>query len=316
MTEPTYDYDGAISYLARDEAIASQIRDALLPLNFFIYPKAQEEVAGAEGVAAFRHIFRDRSRISMVLFRPEWGQTKWTRVEETAIRDHCLDAGWDHLIFVRLTRDGEKPKWVPDSYIYLDFTTFGLSDLVGLTKSRFLKLGIELRVPTAADRAKAIAEQERFNLETLALKGASPKPFHETASTLFAALDASFAEIERATDWKIGRGPGPNSSYVARLDPVSFVLLPSDLYTNTCEQAHYIFRMFRGAILTHAEQGKFTVWERPQVRGERKIIFTRMAQHGWCWEDKGKVLTTEALASTLLDELMAARERERQRSES
>ena len=286
MTEPTYDYDGAISYLARDEAIASQIRDALLPLNFFIYPKAQEEVAGAEGVAAFRHIFRDRSRISMVLFRPEWGQTKWTRVEETAIRDHCLDAGWDHLIFVRLTRDGEKPKWVPDSYIYLDFTTFGLSDLVGLTKSRFLKLGIELRVPTAADRAKAIAEQERFNLETLALKGASPKPFHETASTLFAALDASFAEIERATDWKIGRGPGPNSPF-----PFPFFFFPPIYKKKKPKEYFYFFNFFFGVFFTPPEEGNFLGWGRAQGGGEKKNIFTRMAQHGG-WGEEGEVTNT------------------------
>jgi hypothetical protein len=44
-----YEYDAAISFLARDEPLAWQVRDALAPLRVFVFSKAQEEVAGREG---------------------------------------------------------------------------------------------------------------------------------------------------------------------------------------------------------------------------------------------------------------------------
>jgi len=56
-----YDYDVAISFLSKDEPLALDIRERLAPLRVFVYPKAQEDVAGQEGVAAFRDVFRHRS---------------------------------------------------------------------------------------------------------------------------------------------------------------------------------------------------------------------------------------------------------------
>lgn len=309
MSAATYDYDVAISFLAADEPLALQVREALAPLRVFVYSKAQEEVAGTEGVETFREVFRHRARVPLVLFRPGWGQTKWTRVEETAIRDYCLEAGWDHLLFVRLTDDGEIPKWVPDSYIYLDFATFGLPDLVGAVKAKCAKLGVELRPPTAADRAKLIAAKEKFRQETRDLMRASPKPFHEAATTLFSALELSLAEIEKGTGWQVARGGRHHSEFVARTDGISIQLHAQDLYANTCDGSSLLFRVFSGTLLTPAEEGKFTTWDRPQVIRSRELKLTRRPEHGWCWEDAGKVLSTEAAATMIVEEFVAARER-------
>lgn len=313
MNAAPYDYDVAISFLAADEPLALQILDALSPLRVFVYSKAQEEVAGTEGVETFREVFRHRAQVSIVLFRPIWGQTKWTRVEETAIRDHCLDTGWDHLMFVRLTRDGDIPKWVPDSYIYLDFQSFGLSDLVGAVKAKCAKLGIELRPPTAADRARLIASREKFKQETRDLMRASPKPFHEAALQLFAAIDAALTEIEKGTGWQIARGSRAHSQFVARTGAVSIQLYAQDLYANTCDGASFDFRVFSGTLLTPAEEGKFMTFDRPQVLRSHQLKLARVEQYGWCWEQGGDVLSTDAAASMVVEDFIAARESEGRR---
>src|SRR5438309_8245812 len=125
-----YKYDVAISFVWEDEPLAVQIKERLAPLKVFVCSKAQEKVAGQEGVSAFREVFRHGARVAVVLFRPRWGQTPWTRVEETAIRDHCLEAGWEHLVFVKFAKADKSPPWVPDSYVYLDLEAFDVAELI------------------------------------------------------------------------------------------------------------------------------------------------------------------------------------------
>lgn len=186
-----FDYDVAISFLKQDEGLALRLRDELAPLKVFVYSKAQEEIAGNDGVEAFRDVFRARSRVALVLYRTGWGKTPWTRVEETAIKDFCLAEGWEHLLFVRLEAAADVPRWVPESYIYLDFETFGIADLVGAAKAKCAKLGVKLRAPSAADEARKIARTARFKEETEAARNSSPAPFHEAADALYGALDQS-----------------------------------------------------------------------------------------------------------------------------
>jgi hypothetical protein len=34
----------------------------------------------------FSKVFGEESRVVAILYREQWGQTKWTRIEETAIK--------------------------------------------------------------------------------------------------------------------------------------------------------------------------------------------------------------------------------------
>jgi hypothetical protein len=44
------------------------------------------------------------TRVNVVLYREPWGQTPWTRVEETAVKEACLNRGWSSLFFIVLDR--------------------------------------------------------------------------------------------------------------------------------------------------------------------------------------------------------------------
>jgi hypothetical protein len=313
MTATSYDYDVAISFLAADQPLALQVSDALAPLRVFVYSKAQEEVAGAEGVEAFREVFRHRARVSLVLFRPGWAQTKWTRVEEAAIRDHCLDAGWDHLMFVRLTRDGEIPKWVPDSYIYLDFSSFGLSDLVGAVKAKLARFGVELRPPSPTDRARQVADAERFQRETRELMRASPAPFVDAAAVLFAELHKILAEIEVATGWEIKRGSHGQGQFVARSGGVSMQLLAREVYVNRCDGAFLLLRLLSGTVLTPQERGMYYVFDEPSELSTKEFHLRRVAELGWCWEYGGAIYTSEAAAGRIADDFVRELEQQGKR---
>ncbi len=98
-------YDVAISFLAKDEATGRAIADKLEASGFkvFFFPRNQEELAGTNGMETMRKPFFE-SRVNVVLFREPWGQTPWTRVEQTALTERCLEKGWEPLIFVQLIR--------------------------------------------------------------------------------------------------------------------------------------------------------------------------------------------------------------------
>lgn len=308
IVEDNYEYDVSISFLAKDEPLASQIREALAPLSVFVYSKRQEAVAGSEGVESFRQIFRTGSRIALVLFRAGWGSTPWTRVEETAIRDYCLAEGWDRLLFVRLEREGSVPKWVPDSYIYLDLTTFGVSDLVGAIKFKLAKLGVQLRPLSSAEKAQKIAEEEKFNNETLAILRTSPQPFYDVAESLFALTEESLKRVREKTDWEISSGSNKRGLFVASVAGVSLTISPQELYANTAADAYLLFQTFQGKILTPQEVGKFYVWDEPKRLLSTKLELVRVPGVDWCWKCDGKLLSPVQTAEFIVNELISARD--------
>jgi len=115
--------------------LALDLSDRLQPqLRVFVYAREQESVAATDGLESFRTIFRDRSRISVVLHRKGWGATPWTGVEETAIKDRCLATKYRSLVLVALD-EAETPTWVPDGYIHFDLESYSVEQLIGVIKA-------------------------------------------------------------------------------------------------------------------------------------------------------------------------------------
>src|SRR6204780_1603687 len=114
VVDETGPWDVAISFASKDEAVAVALREALQPpYRVFVYSKAQEHLAGRDGIEAFRAVFRERATLIVVLFRSPWGETPFTRVEKIAIEEFVLESGWEHLLFVQLGVSDAIPKWVP-----------------------------------------------------------------------------------------------------------------------------------------------------------------------------------------------------------
>src|SRR5262249_39891040 len=153
--------DVAISFLARDEPYAAELHAKLeQTLQVFFFPRQQEELAGTDGLESMRTPFLE-SRVAVVLFRHPWGETPWTRVEETAIKDRCLANGWNSLLFVTLDKASKLPIWLPNTHIRFSSQDYPIEELVGAIKVRVQESGGTISRPDAFATAKRIkAEAE------------------------------------------------------------------------------------------------------------------------------------------------------------
>lgn len=167
MTIIKYQYEVAFSFLKQDEAIAFDLNDKLQDrLSTFIYSKQQEELGGTDGEKKFNQVFHDQTRVVVVLYRDGWGQSPWTRIEETAIKNRAFDGGWEFLLLINLDVNSSLPKWIPKSYIWLDFSRFKAEGAIAVIDQKVLSTGGNVRPESIDDRAerlkrKRVAEDER-----------------------------------------------------------------------------------------------------------------------------------------------------------
>ena len=81
-----FEFDVALSFLARDEPLARRIHDMLKDrYKVFLYSEQQKQLAGKDGEAAFKNVYEKLAKLVVILYRPEWGTTPWTRFEQSGI---------------------------------------------------------------------------------------------------------------------------------------------------------------------------------------------------------------------------------------
>lgn len=165
-----YKYEVAFSFLQVDELIAYQINDLIQDrIETFLYSKKQEELGGTDGEKKFNEVFYKDSRIVVVLYRNGWGQTPWTRIEETAIKNKAFDKGWEFLLLVNLDKTSKLPPWIPKSYIWFDFERWKAEGLAPVIEQKVKECGGETRPDSIGDKAKrfqrlrdAVKERDLF----------------------------------------------------------------------------------------------------------------------------------------------------------
>src|SRR5258707_88885 len=119
--------DVAFSFLDRDQSLATAIADRLRDrMRVFNYPERQKDLVGKDGVAVLSSVFGTRGKVVVVLYREDWGTTKWTAVEKDAIVGRGFDqATWDFLILIPLDGSAKLPEWLPRQHIWLHYERFG-----------------------------------------------------------------------------------------------------------------------------------------------------------------------------------------------
>jgi hypothetical protein len=164
-----YRYDVAFSFLSSDESTALKINELVSTrAATFIYSERQLEIAGTDGVETFSNTFGRDARTVVVLYRPGWGGTRWTRIEETAIRDRLLNDGAEFVTFVLLEKDARPPKWFPSSRLWTDFDLLGVNGVASVVLERVSSAGCAVREPTPAEFAKGIEQKRRLETERVA----------------------------------------------------------------------------------------------------------------------------------------------------
>jgi len=161
MTQPKHDV--AISFLSADEPVAAALYSKLSEgLDVFFYPRSQEELAGTNGMETMRAPFLGDSRVVVVLYREPWGETPWTRVEQTAITDGCLKHGWRRLFFIMLDKASAPPKWLPTTDVRFNYADYGPEQAVGAIKARVQEAGGVIAPLTALKRAELSRQETQF----------------------------------------------------------------------------------------------------------------------------------------------------------
>lgn len=241
-----------------------------------------------------------------MLFRDGWGKTRWTAVEETAIKERAFNSGWEFLLFVMLEKKDSPPPWLPEIRIRLNYADYG-DALPGAIKMRAQELGSDLKAETLAERAARLQGAETARADRLAIltsKGAVAFQAEHTALRGF--LDASVREIQpKLTTVKI-ESAGDGSQYVVRTDKVSFNFYIYPTFPVT-DSKLVVQHFNRPLILPGTRDRMYIPGEEPRVREKSEFMFDYQPGPGWCWHPRSKMemlLSTAQLGERLLKGLL------------
>jgi hypothetical protein len=167
----SFDYQVAFSFHSKDERLAQQLSDLLSDrLSTFIYSEQQKVLAGRDGEKAFNEVFGSKARVVVVLHREEWGQTPFTRIEETAIRNRAFSDGYDFTVFIPTDGKGV-PKWVPKTQLYVGLDRWGENAAAAVIEAAVQRQGGEARPETSADKAGRMRRQRQFDQDQESFRG-------------------------------------------------------------------------------------------------------------------------------------------------
>lgn len=159
-----YKYEVAFTLANEDKEIARQI-NMLIKNKFstFLYFENKEETGAKDGLNLFYDIFKNQSRIVVVLFSEKWSQNKWTTKEEQAIKDRIVNTNWNFLIFVKIYKKLKIPEWYPNSEIFVDFEEYGYKGVASVIENKVRELGGTIGNESIEQKAKRISEEKENN---------------------------------------------------------------------------------------------------------------------------------------------------------
>ena len=200
-----YKYDVAFSFLEQDESLAIQIDDLIKDrLSTFIYSKKQKEVAGRDGEKTFNEVFGKQSRIVVVCYRENWGNTPWSRIEETAIRNRAYNESYDFVLFMPIESSQKVPQWLPKTQIWIGLERWGITGAASVIEARVQSSGGTPREENALE----FAQRKKRDIERIKAR----KAFlcsENGVQAAFKEIGALFSEVQKLcdsltkTNWKI-----------------------------------------------------------------------------------------------------------------
>src|SRR5258708_16688266 len=183
-------YDVAISFLYQDLAVAQALYDELSKgVEVFFFPRNQEELAGSDGLESMRVPFRSQSHLNLVLYRPKWGNTPWTGVEEVAVKESCLATSFKSIFFFVIEPTSEIPAWLPETHVRFNFADFTLEQAVGAVKARVQERGGHFKPLTPSRKAALLQVEEEYQRDRRQISS------HEGMRKIYENVELLFTEI-------------------------------------------------------------------------------------------------------------------------
>lgn len=294
-----YKYDIALSFLARDESIAKDIYNRLKDrYNVFIYSEQQKALAGKDGEAAFKQVFESEAKLVVVLYRPEWGSTPWTRMEETGIRDRAYKFGYGFTTFVALTDTPQVPDWFPKQRLYVGYERFGLDTVVTVIDARAQEAEIPSRELSVVEQAQLLQKRRLFE--------DGRKSFLSSRDGIVAA-QASEAEVRGLVESRFKElaqaAPALNIKILTNDEQLgitgigpSLMAWYSQVYGNTLDGSKFKVGLFtQGPPMKHLRY-----YDEPQQISSMELYFDRTEDHPTCWRFNGRYYSKEQAAELIV----------------
>ncbi len=305
-----FEYDVAFSFNALDEGVATQVNDLLAPrLKTFIYSERQREIAGTDGQETFSAVYGKAARLVVVMFRPEWGQTPWTRIERDAIKNRSLEDGWDFCTFVPTVERPEMPPWLPKTRLYVGLGRWGMEAAAAVIEARATELGSNPVEETVSDRADRFARAAK--LKSLQKNFQNTSEGVNAASKSFQAFAAKLEELCQAISGKGVRVQYQNSRgyhVLTGLVPCNAIAEFRSRFSNTLDEAVFEFTVYKGFPEIAGNYGSF---EKARKLTTLRFTYQLLSADHHAWVEKGgtRNFSGEQLADYVLRTYMDVAER-------
>jgi len=306
MPDSPFNYDVAFSFLAQDEALACQLNDLLQDrLKTFLYSKRQGELAGTDGESTFGRVFGEEARLVVVLYRSGWGETPWTRIEETSIRNRAFEHGYDFVVFVPLDEPASVPRWLPRNRLWVGFKRWGTEGAASVIESRVQELGGEPSEESVVGRAARLERSLQHAERRKRFLGSD-----EGVRAANTEIDTLHTELLRRIDEV--KCAAPSVSIHLKRDGRLLVLLGFGLGLSTYWHYHYA-NSLDGATLEvtlwdgHPPFTGIMHFEKPHKLRTLHFTFDLLVSNEPCWrqsEDASRALTTKDISAFLMKFLM------------
>lgn len=298
-----YKYDVAFSFVQNDESTALALYGLLQGrINCFIYTEEQKRLAGTDGEKTFNTVFSKDSRIVVILFGKDWGKTKWTRIEETAIRNKGFEEGYDFVILVPTENHISPPDWLPKNRIWIGLERWGIESAASVIESRVIEFNGTIHEETIEDIAtkrdlelKQNKRREQILDSTEGLKLAS----NEIKQIKIAITNKVESIKAKVPDWFIN--VIENNQRICNLNSYGYHLTFQfhQFFSNSLHDSYLTIALFKGYF---DKNGYATdpFSENKKIAHKRfQFDINQFDQYGWSIKDTRKDFK---LTSTLVDE--------------
>jgi hypothetical protein len=297
-------YDVAISFLSKDEAIAAAIYRKLTEgLQVFFFPRNQEDIAGTDGLESMRKPFFDDSRVMVVLYREPWGKTPWTRVEETAVKEACLEYGWERLFLIVLDPASALPVWLPKNHVRFNYADFGPEQAVGAIKARVQENGGQQLPLTAMKRAEIFEAEELFRRDKSRMNSEKGiEAIVNNVAELFREVEKHCTAINAKGSLGIRCGVDfreRNAIQTCAMTDgsVGLCVVWHQQYSKTLDGSGLVIREYSGGLILPGEGQRMYVSQPRQLRETKYSPDLSLArEYGWRQGKSTEFLSSPALA--------------------
>lgn len=298
----TFEYDIAISFLQEDEQLALNLLAELKSqFDVFIYSKRQDKLAGTDGQNTFTDIFSKKSRAVLVLYRENWGKTKWTRVEETAIKTRWFNDGHDFLLLIPI-EESKPPKWFPEVMIYYDYKTFGFKGLPPVIYSHLKRNGAKEKEISLNSKIERIEREKKFikELNEYLLSSSADQEFKIQIQRIFDFLEKKCKEINSNFETMRFEVIKSGNKSMVRHNDFELNFTHRTNFISTQKTSDIIFQLFKGYHV-----GYLSPDEKPSLLREENFLMSKDRIGNIIWKSEyGEHYLTEELVEKKLEEII------------